>query len=313
MNKLKILALIMVLIIFSAGIAGCKRETTGVDIPSEGLGAAPVLDYQTATYDINEINSLDNDIDKAIMLFSYASYNQNDAPYYHFYAVGEGDTILGSMLSQSIRVQVGLEYFHQVLSKIVTVKNAAIKPFTGLVERAKRRVNYNSLMYRYDGKNITYNEDNDKLEAAWKSPGDGDAYTPEKGEYKTLSNVDFSDRNAIESATIEKITANDRYFYRVVMNTDVDVVNANEYSMDKLKSDTTADPVSYGYYTIEFEVWDSGYFRTIKYLEKWQGKIYVFDGSSESTNSYIYSYDINDCDLDAYLEMAGIPLKTVAE
>ncbi|NCA66986.1 MAG: hypothetical protein EOM87_02865 [Clostridia bacterium] len=307
-NITKILIATMIITLLFASLTACKKDPTGIDIPLKGLGSAPSPDYQEATYDISEMNALNNDIDKAILLFTYASYNQVDAPYFYFYAVGEGDTIVGSMLSQSVRVQVGYNYFHQVISKVVEVKSAAINPFLSIVERAKRRVNYNSLQYRYDGKNLTYDEANDTLLAAWKDPGSGNAYTPEKGDYNTLSNVDFSDRNAISSATITTVNANGRAFYKVNMVTNVAVVNASEYSMEKLRSDTSADPVSYREYSIEFEVWDSGYFRSINYLESWEGKIVIFSGSSESTNYYLYSYDIDDCDINAYIEMAGIPL-----
>lgn len=317
-NFFRIIALISAITLIAVCASGCKKEITSIDIPSKGLGSAPVEEFPDGTYDISEINTLDNDIDKAIRLFTYASYNQIDAPYYHFIAESSGDTLVGSLISQSVRVQVGLEYFHQVLSKVTELKNDGLKLVTGFVERAKRRVNYNSLQYRYDGSKISYDEATEKLVAAWDKPGNGKAYTPEKGEYLTLSNVDFSDRSAIKSATLETVNAGSRTLYQVTMETDVAVVNASEYSMEKLKSDSSADPVEYKYYTIEFEVWDNGYFRSINYIESWEGNI-GFDifgqhiglsGSSESTNYYLYSYDLEDCDLNAYIEMAGIPLKS---
>ncbi len=320
MKIVKITATVLIaamLAMSAALLTGCKKEITRIDIPSKGLGAAPALDFAQGGYDISEVNALDNDIDRAILLFTYASYNQLDAPYYHFIAESKGDTLVGSLVSQSIRVQSGLEYFHQVLSKVTEVKSEGLRIVTGFVERAKRRVNYNSLQYRYDGSKITYDEETKKLVAAWEKPGNGNAYTPQKGDYETLSNIDFSDRNAIKLAEIEVVSAGDRTLYQVVIEANVAVVNASEYSMTKLKSDSNANPVEYKYYTIEFEVWDNGYFRSINYLESWEGNI-GFDifgqhiglsGSSESTNYYLYSYDIEDCNLDAYIEMAGIPLK----
>ncbi len=310
-------AALAVILIMSITSMGCKKEGVDISIPSQGLGAPPPLSYKPGTYDVSEVNALSNDIDKAILLFTYASYNQVDAPYFYFWAEGRGDTLVGTMLSQSIRVQVGLEYFHQVLSKVTEIKSVALKPAVSFVERAKRRVNYDSKQYRYDGKNIVHDTENDKLIAAWNSPGAGTSYTPEKGEYTTLSNIDFSVREAIKSATVTTVNVNGRSFYKVTMEADATVVNGSEYSMERLKSDSSADPVSYKYYTIEFEVWDLGYFRMINYIESWEGKIgfEVFgkhigvSGSSESTNHYTYSYDIEDCNLEAYIEMAKITLK----
>jgi hypothetical protein len=90
------------------------------------------------------------------------------------------------------------------------------------------------------------------------------------------------------------------------MAIDVDVANANPDTIAELSDDTGADPVSYSQFTLEFEVWENGLFRSLNPTEGWAGTVTLgwdFSGSSLASNPRTFSYHPDDCDLADYIAL----------
>jgi hypothetical protein len=54
---------------------------------------------------------------------------------------------------------------------------------------------------------------------------------------------------------------------------------------------------------IVYRLWSNGLFRSYTIVERWSGKIILFEGEADSQTTVYYSYSDRDCDMSQYTGM----------
>ena len=281
-------------------------------------------------HDLSQLNLAKSVSPKAVYLFRQACYNEIDqAQYVYFLNGGGGSVFLGAKISlraQTTRVQDGANSFHQMIN-IVTEAETSETLIKSFLSRSYQRIYYKGKRYYRKGSNPAFDE-NDFLIAAWhdfeitdhnpSSPSQtiDDEYLNNR--YTTKTSLDFgpytleidkfnSDNLVLEEGTKVELKQDEKghSYYAVTMMIDVDVANANPKTIKALKDETSANPVKYSKFIIEFEVWENGLFKYLNPIESWSGtikKVFSFSGSSDLANPRYYSYHPDDCDLSRFIE-----------
>jgi hypothetical protein len=335
----KILSFIIIIILSLALflIGACEKEP-----PEESVwGMAHLGEYpdwlETAPqHNLDALNTLDSTPMKAIYLFRQACYNQSYLTEYAYFLDGGGNSTFSSvdvvMDAQTVHIQNGNNSFHQMIN-LITEMNAGVlnDVITSFVSRSYQRIYYDGHRYYRKGTNSQYDE-NQVLIAAWEdfdisdqgAPSTREDYETEdaylNAKYQTQTFLDFglytdgaetfNSSNLVlsEGTTIDALNdGNGHTYYKVVMAIDIAVANANEDTIAKLKDDTGTDSVTYSSFTLEFEVWQNGLFRSLNPTEGWQGNMkqgpFTLDGGSIASNPRTFSYHPDDCDLTDYVSI----------
>ncbi|MFW5780632.1 MAG: hypothetical protein ACOCWI_04200 [Bacillota bacterium] len=281
-------------------------------------------------HNISQLNSIDSVTKKAIYLFRQACYNEKDTEkFVYFLDGGGGSVFLGAnitMRAQTTSVHDGDDLFHQMIN-IVTEAETSETLVKTFLSRSYQKIYYDNKKYYRRGANPAFDEE-DILVAAWSNfeISDNDPRTPPdtidneylNHRYNTKTALDFgqytlepnnfnSDNLVLEEGTTIELKQNEQghAYYAVTMMIDTEVANSNPDTIETLKKETNANPVSYSNFILEFEVWDNGLFKYLNPIESWSGTIKMglsFSGESNLANPRYYSYHPDDCDLTRFID-----------
>ncbi len=116
-------------------------------------------------------------------------------------------------------------------------------------------------------------------------------------------NVNVLADGMIAGASIVPTPYGKETVYTVTMDIDTDVANADEASMQMLRSANGSSDCEWvsaadgGGLKIIFQIWDNGLFKLYGMSEVWHGSTYGFSGTASSSLSVRYSYSERDADL----------------
>jgi len=316
-------ALTLVLcMIVGCSLTACKNDYELDKRKSEGNSQYPPADIiASLTYDVTEeMDKQNNDIDKGIALLKYTAYNTINSQRFSFTVDMTSELSSYTMRSQYYYIrenrQVGetkyYDYYKQIISNVTDSSN----PLANLANTGARRMRYMNHRLVCKAKSTSFDVETDTVIADWKDKLDenkeqiGEKETERKEVlYKTFEcTLDIEDRNQIESCTITTMDdGNGHQFYRLVINTNVTALNNNTYTMDNLANDISlSSDTEYTGYTLTYDIWACGLFRSATVEEEWTGKITGL-GSQEaySTREYEYSYATADCSIAKVLQDTG--------
>lgn len=378
MKKLfKILSLVLApALVFTGVLVGCGGKKVDPVVKTEGLladkdvepTATAVYEEDSAQaledyYSVAERHLVDGEVDTdneevisaactaAAKLYAYACYNERYLDKYVYFGDQTGTTDLGSSGAATAERQeyylrvnetdetCGYRY-HYTIKKVLE-SSGMVKTFKSSFESARLRfTDKTSLLYRFEGDNITLGDydDNlgcDLLACDWATGDDwgkedvqmikGDYIAPEDIEADIVANADAANytirgninilaENMVKYASISE---DDEGGVNVLMTIDTDVANGDEASLTMLRNangssncvwqgEYDEDAEGFGEDTglrIVFRLWGNGLFRSYVIIERWTGKIVVFTGTAESQTTVYYSYSDYDCDMTDYLTM----------
>lgn len=336
-NKLiKIFLVIIIIITVNTMLFGCSHKEPEAAIAGFNyLDTYPEWLENAPLHNLNDYGAIDNDVTKAIYLFRQASYNEIDCTQYAYFLNGGGNSIFSganlTMRAQTIHIQNGSDSFHQMINLITDAGSLGllediIKTF---VSRSYQRTYYGDNKYYRKGTNSMFDA-NDILIAAWGEfettplniPNEeevviDDEYLNNKYTAKTFLKfglytdtiAEYNSDSLVlsEGTSVEALLDDDgNTYYKVIMAIDINVANNNADTIEALKNDTDADPVEYTEFTIEFEVWENGLFKSLNPKEGWSGTIkqgITLSGGSIASNPRLYSYHPDDCDLTDFIAL----------
>lgn len=372
---IKVLSLVVAPIIgVCAFLTGCKScNAKPVDIPQDDdiLRDMDVAPTQTATYEeasraalaeykaVADKHTVNGETDTyneevvaaaniaAAKLYAYACYNERYLDHYVFFSDQDGITNLGSSGSGEAKKQ---EYylrvneseetcgyrFHYTLKKVVEA-SGMIKTFKSQFESARLRMtDETDLLYRFEGDDIRFAEDNETLECDWETGSDWGVHDVQmvKSEYIAPEDIetDIVEHAGEDNITIRgninilaenmvkfaSIMEDDDGFINIMMTIDTEVANNDEASLAMLrkangskncewsKGEDDEEAEGIGEDTglrIIFRLWNNGLFRSYSVIERWSGTIVLVSGTAESMTTVDYSYSDRDCDMTKNLEM----------
>ena len=113
-------------------------------------------------------------------------------------------------------------------------------------------------------------------------------------------NINTLADGVVTGATIEKATDGD--YYKITMMFNLEKLNADERSIEFLKSDNSASEIVWERISISFELWSCGLFKSYTVDEAWNGRVMSFSGMAQAVNNVYFSYSDADCSMDKELE-----------
>ncbi len=113
-------------------------------------------------------------------------------------------------------------------------------------------------------------------------------------------NINTLADGVVSGATIEKATDGD--YYKITMMFNLEKLNADERSIEFLKSDNSASEIVWERISISFELWSCGLFKSYTVDEAWNGRVMSFSGMAQAVNNVYFSYSDADCSMDKELE-----------
>lgn len=113
-------------------------------------------------------------------------------------------------------------------------------------------------------------------------------------------NINTLADGVVSGATIEKATDGD--YYKITMMFNLEKLNADERSIEFLKSDNSASEIVWERISISFELWSCGLFKSYTVNEAWNGRVMSFSGMAQAVNNVYFSYSDADCSMDKELE-----------
>ena len=113
-------------------------------------------------------------------------------------------------------------------------------------------------------------------------------------------NINTLADGVVSGATIEKATDGD--YYKITMMFNLEKLNADERSIEFLKSDNSASEIVWERIGISFELWSCGLFKSYTVDEAWNGRVMSFSGMAQAVNNVYFSYSDADCSMDKELE-----------
>ena len=331
---------ILITIILSTSIlafAACDKEPPEESVWGMAhLGEYPAWLESAPSHNLSALAEIESTPVKAIYLFRQACYNQSDLTEYAYFLTGGGSSAFSKvdvqMDAQSIHVQNGDASFHQMINYITEMNAAPLNALiTAFISRSYQRILYNGQRYYRKGSNSVYDE-NEVLISAWgefdiselAAVSSREDYATEEdylnNKYLTQTFLNFgiytdgidtlnADNLVLaEGTSIETLTDGDGHsYYKVTMAIDIAVANANAATITKLAKDTGADPVSYTAFSLEFEIWENGLFRSLNPTEGWSGSVKQgfasLEGGSLTSNPRSFSYHSEDCSMEAYIAL----------
>ena len=293
-------------------------------------------------FDIDIYNSLSDDTSRALYLWRSACYNKVDNPYYSYFLNGGGGSKIAGILegeleAQSTHISYGNTSYHKKMAiitdaKIVTVGgDSLVKTAQGKLNRGEEEYKVDGDTYKREVKDkatdVTMDAET-RINAVWdskiekeddeeyKTRDDFDTDTEYYDYlYKTELNVYFGEYSTPlsevvnqgivlpNSVDISEIIIDGKAVIKVFMSFDVEIINLNEeYTIEKLIEDTSANPVRYSKFDVEFEIWkDICMFRSYTTYEGWYGTLKLgfvpFSGEALSTTAIYFSYHPDDYNL----------------
>jgi hypothetical protein len=235
----------------------------------------------------------------------------------------------------------GARYFYTI--KKVMEATGFVGTFKGSFESAKIRFSEDTnILYRFQGSKIEQGDVDETvgcnlLTCEWKTDNDnwGIMDTPMvKGAYvepdqlraeielsagndgiDMKGNINILADNIVKYASISE---EDDGTINVLMTIDTDVANNDEASLKMLRNangsddcvwvrdDEEEDAEGFAEDTglrIVYRLWSNGLFRSYTIVERWSGKIILFEGEADSQTTVYYSYSDRDCDMSQYTGM----------
>lgn len=130
---------------------------------------------------------------------------------------------------------------------------------------------------------------------------DNDIRTCEIDDRRIEGNINLLVDGIISEANMTVSEDGNYYTFEVTVN--VDVANADERSIEFLKSDNTASEISWNRMKITFQVWKNGLMKCYNIDEEWTGTVSPvslinIDGSASAVNNIFYSYSDADCSFE---------------
>lgn len=127
-----------------------------------------------------------------------------------------------------------------------------------------------------------------------------DIQTCEVDDRLIQGNINTLADGVVSGATIEKATDGD--YYKITMMFNLEKLNADERSIEFLKSDNSASEIVWERISISFELWSCGLFKSYTVDEAWNGRVMSFSGMAQAVNNVYFSYSNADCSMDKELE-----------
>lgn len=127
-----------------------------------------------------------------------------------------------------------------------------------------------------------------------------DIQTCEVDDRLIQGNINTLADGVVSGATIEKATDGD--YYKITMMFNLEKLNADERSIEFLKSDNSASEIVWERISISFELWSCGLFKSYTVNEAWNGRVMSFSGMAQAVNNVYFSYSDADCSMDKELE-----------
>lgn len=127
-----------------------------------------------------------------------------------------------------------------------------------------------------------------------------DIQTCEVDDRLIQGNINTLADGVVSGATIEKATDGD--YYKITMMFNLEKLNADERSIEFLKSDNSASEIVWERISISFELWSCGLFKSYTVDEAWNGRVMSFSGMAQAVNNVYFSYSDADCSMDKELE-----------
>lgn len=127
-----------------------------------------------------------------------------------------------------------------------------------------------------------------------------DIQTCEVDDRLIQGNINTLADGVVSGAKIEKATDGD--YYKITMMFNLEKLNADERSIEFLKSDNSASEIVWERISISFELWSCGLFKSYTVDEAWNGRVMSFSGMAQAVNNVYFSYSDADCSMDKELE-----------
>lgn len=127
-----------------------------------------------------------------------------------------------------------------------------------------------------------------------------DIQTCEVDDRLIQGNINTLADGVVSRAKIEKATDGD--YYKITMMFNLEKLNADERSIEFLKSDNSASEIVWERISISFELWSCGLFKSYTVDEAWNGRVMSFSGMAQAVNNVYFSYSDADCSMDKELE-----------
>jgi len=339
MKKFFYLLINVIIIVTILSLTSCKKTPDKAIAGFDHLDEFPEWLEVTPSHNLNELDNIQDNAVKAVYLFRQACYNLEDIPYYAYFLDGGGNSVFEeaeiTLRAQTVHVQNGDDSFHQMVNTLTEMDAGALSGLEGFAKsflsRSYQRTYYEGVRYYRKGTDSIFNEDN-ILVAAWEDydiEQQGEPKTREDFEteedylndkYQTQTFLDFGNYTdslaslngdnlvKTEGTTVEeKIDDEGNTYYKVSMAIDISVANADTETIDKLKKDTSTSEVGYSEFTLEFEVWENGLFKSLNPKEGWEGTIkygiFSVTGGSLASNPRTFSYHPDDYSLDEFTAM----------
>ena len=158
-----------------------------------------------------------------------------------------------------------------------------------------------------DEKGIPYADWSDKMEEFTdpnKQPSKPRVFSnSQQGDYRKSEHI--IEEDTVKSATVTYNEAGGYYTVTMELNCEIDENGYNKATLNTrplIQDGSGADNAKYDDITIEFEMWDNGYFKQFKSTENWSAKLKLFGIEVSSNFLYVdmYTYDPDDCVISKY-------------
>ncbi|NCA66687.1 MAG: hypothetical protein EOM87_01335 [Clostridia bacterium] len=322
LQNITILILCFILIL---AVSGCKEDII-VDLPDDTIplytyvlldgGIAPPAEVvESAIYDIDAVFA-DNELtteEKVALMLKYSAYNETKAYRYSYFNSTIGTTSLsnnsGTLIYQRFRKQ-NLNAKYDVTLKLPVNHNFdAIAKF--FVTDSTIRLVSEGKYFRMSGDDATYCENGLLSSGGWKKVSGKFNVNENISESQNYvdaqkSAINYDCTNIIaEGAALELIESVEGNYYRLTFSVDIVVANNDSATTNKLKEDNGGNNMGYKYLNITADIWTSGFMRTYRAEESWEGNIKkIYQGTAQSNIYIVFSYSERDNDMSG-----GIAIK----